>query len=83
MSTIGTAIRQARKARKWSYVRLAGEAGALPGAPPITELQVRNLERGRNTFKIDDPDEPLPWVLRALGLGLDIVGRGLGLKTQH
>lgn len=80
MSSIGAAIRQARKAKKLTCIKLAEKAGALPGAPDITELQIRNLEKGRNTFRIDDPEEPLPWVLRALGLGMEVVGRGLGFR---
>jgi transcriptional regulator with XRE-family HTH domain len=80
MSTIGAAIKQARRAKNWSCGKLADRAGDLPGAPSISELQVRALERGRNTFRIDDKSEPLPWVLRALGLGVEVVAKSLGLE---
>lgn len=80
MSSVGTAIRNARKARHWSAGKLADRASQLPGAPSISELQVRALEKGRNTFKVDDPAEPLPWVMKALGMSIEAVAVGLGLE---
>jgi transcriptional regulator with XRE-family HTH domain len=80
MSTIGAAVRQARKGRRWSCGKLAEKAGELSGAPEISELQIRALEKGRNTFRIDDPNEPLPWVLRALDLGVEVIAKGLGME---
>lgn len=82
-STIGQAVRQARRKRRWNCGRLAQEAAGFPGAPDITERQVENLERARNTFTVDDPEEPLPWVLRALGLGVEVVAAGLGLGIDR
>lgn len=83
MSIIGKAIRRARRAKEsgrgWSQGHLAEVAQGLPGAPPITELQVAALERGRATVRLEDEGEPLPWILKALGVPGSVVLRAMGM----
>lgn len=83
MTELGETIRETRRLKGLNRGQLAERAQALPGAPEITELQVQALERGRGVIKLYDRKEPLPWVLRALGLGGAVVLRALGLGGKE
>jgi hypothetical protein len=84
MTTIGEAMRDKMRERKLSAAKVAERASALrrkAGAPggEITERQVRDL-RNRSTMSVDDPEDPLRFVLEAIGVPptvvLDAVGFG-------
>lgn len=82
MTSLGFTIRARREERGWSLEDLAEEASRIAGAPEISPEAVGYLERARQSFRIDDPREPLPYVLRALGLETgEVVLRALGLAA--
>jgi transcriptional regulator with XRE-family HTH domain len=83
MSQLSSTIRRARKAAGLSQPQLAEKASALPGAPEISIKRVAAIERGRLTIRLDDPEEALPWLLRALRLGGEPVLRALGLGGKE
>ena len=77
-----------RNERGWTRLRL-GEAATeiarrlhpndLPIDYEIDDKTVNSVERSRNTFKTDDPKEPLPYILKALGISGEVVLRAVGL----
>jgi len=82
-SPLGEAIRRARKGRnpKWSQARLAREAQRLaPASLEITEQTVDRIEKARTTIRIDgDGNEPICYVLKALGMDGTEVLRAIGM----
>lgn len=85
-SPLGKAIQKARRSKTppWSLARLAREARKL--APPEVELNehtVDRIEKARTTIRIDgDAREPIPYVLRALGLSGRVILETLGLPPD-
>lgn len=80
MTKFGRVIAAARKKKGWSRETLAAEASAL--APPgltVSEHTITYIERTRCTVRMDDPTEPFPYIIRALGLGGEVVLRAVGL----
>lgn len=82
MSIVGNAIRQARRGKQWSQDRLAAEAAKLPKAPRITRDIVQSYEWGRPIVRLEDADEPLPFLLKALGLNGEPILRALGMEEK-
>jgi transcriptional regulator with XRE-family HTH domain len=82
MTTLGSRVREARKAKGWSQDNLARRASMLPGAPDVTAQEVGFIERGKTAFRLGRPkEEPLGWVLTALGLGAEVVAEALGMAA--
>lgn len=79
MNTLGGEIRRALRAKGWTYADLAREAAAVPGAPRLSQDQMRQICTSRVAFRVDDETEPLPFVMRALGLGPEVLIRAFGL----
>ncbi len=82
--SLGFRIRQAREARGWNRDQLAEKANALrevacPDAEPLTAWMIRDVETRRMLLKLNDPRDPMPYVLRAVGLGLRELGEAVGL----
>jgi transcriptional regulator with XRE-family HTH domain len=67
-TSLGQAIRARRRNLGWSQEQLAEEASRLKDAPKIDVATVGYVERARTTVRLDDPLEPLPWMLKALGM---------------
>jgi len=80
MSRIGDEVQRARRSRGWSREKLAEVASRLPGAPEIDHKTVEYLERTRTTFRFDT-SEPLPWLMKALGMKGEVVLQALGLAA--
>lgn len=81
MTTLGSYLRSRRRGKHWSQARLAEEASALPGAPLVTLEVVRALETARNTMRLDSTEEPLRWVVRALGITSEELGQVLSASV--
>jgi hypothetical protein len=85
MTTIGRAMRDKMRGRHMSaafVAELATELRKKAGAPggEITERQVRDL-RSRTTVRIDDPEEPLRFVLDALGVPPGVLLKAAGWEV--
>ncbi len=84
-TSLGRAIWEARARRGWNSMRLASEATAVAARlePSLGIIfgyqQIHRLERFRATIAIDDPRDPLRYVMRALGLGPDVLAKAVGL----
>ena len=78
-TSVAEAIRQARLARGWKLQRVADEASSLPGAPFIDLDKVHRLEHGRFVIRLAD-DEPLLYVMVALGVPITLLLRAMGLE---
>ena len=81
MTTLGREIRKSRRQMGWSIEKLAEEAGQVPGAPEISADDVGYLERCRLRLVIDDEDDCLPWVLKALGMDGGVVLKALRIAA--
>lgn len=87
MPTLGDEVKAAKRRAGLSYQQIADIASGLARKAgvdreePVTMAQVVAICGERKAFKLDDPDEPLPYVLKALGLSGDVVLRGLGMGS--
>ncbi len=88
MPTIADEVLAAKRTKGYTYQQiadiasgLARKAGVERDEDLISTGQVISICGERKSIKLDDPHEPLPYVLRALGLGGDVVLRALGMGS--
>lgn len=84
-TSLGRAIWEARARRGWTSTRLASEATVVAARlePDLGIVfgyqEMRRLERYRNTIAVDDPSDPLRYVMRVLGLGPEVLAKAVGI----